>query len=98
MKEKEGEKKEQQIDRCQREAERDGESSLPRKILRPSPSGFLASSAVYLHPSRAGRGTARLASLVLLVAHLEARQMSGIRLRHLSVSPFVTFDSGRIVG
>lgn len=35
-------------------------------------------------------------SLVPLVVHLEARQMSGIRLRHLSVSPFVTFDSGQI--
>ena len=35
-------------------------------------------------------------SLVPLVVHLEARQMSGIRLRHLSVSPFVTFDSRQI--
>lgn len=35
-------------------------------------------------------------SLLPFVVHLEARQMSGIRLRHLSVSPFVTFDSRQI--
>lgn len=94
MKEKEGEKKEQQIDRCQREAERDGESSLPKKssiLLRPDPSLRAPSIFIPFAPT-----AERTFSLVPFVVHLEARQMSGIRLRHLSVSPFVTFDSRQI--
>lgn len=94
MKEKEGEKKEQQIDRCQREAQRDGESSLPKKssvLLRSDSSLRAPSIFIPFAPT-----TKHTFSLVLLVVHLEARQMSGIRLRHLSVSPFVTFDSRQI--
>lgn len=94
MKEKEGEKKEQQIDRCQREAERDGESSLPKKssiLLPPDPSLRAPSIFIPFAPT-----AERTFSLLPFVVHLEARQMSGIRLRHLSVSPFVTFDSRQI--
>lgn len=64
-------------------------SSLVSRVLR-----MAALSPVSLPSLRPRMRHGTLPPISL--APLEARQMSGIRLRHLSVSPSVTFDSRQI--
>ncbi|KAG7206881.1 hypothetical protein KM043_000781 [Ampulex compressa] len=93
MKEKEGEKRSSKLTGASGKPGATGSPLCPKNssvLLRrglplspPWPSPPCPSHRPRLYPG-------------LLVAHLEARQMSGIRLRHLSVSPSVTFDSRQI--
>lgn len=64
--------------------------------LRPPlvPSLSLGSLSFFLQPFASLRAT--VPPCMISLAPLEARQMSGIRLRHLSVSSSVTFDSRQI--
>lgn len=67
-------------------------SSVSQPPLVPSLS--LGSLSFFLQPFASLRAT--VPPCMISLAPLEARQMSGIRLRHLSVSPSVTFDSRQI--
>lgn len=104
-------KKEQQIDRRQREAPARRGVPFVRKLssrppwsrgsLHNRPSSRLAPSFLLLFLPLFFLRSPRVLPChdpypTISLAPLEARQMSGIRLRHLSVSSSVTFDSRQI--